>query len=118
MHLHRYIPDDGGDSDGKYDKAPPDAMIEGCLECGEGPREHEWVIDPARVHLHVGHRIEIATYGPKDAPVNLAIECVTCYEVLGDIDIFDADDMASAEADSRDPTGPRLTSAKGVIHSR
>ena len=44
--------------------------------------QHEWVIEPARVHRHVGHDIEIVTYGEQ----NLAIECVTCSEVIADID--------------------------------
>lgn len=44
--------------------------------------EHEWVIEPERVHSHVGHEIEIVTY----ADQNLAIECVTCGEVIADID--------------------------------
>ena len=33
---------------------------------------------------HVGHEIETITYGNLD---NVAIECVTCYEVLMDYDI-------------------------------
>lgn len=44
--------------------------------------EREWVIDPRKVHAHVGHTIEIVTY----ADENLAIECTDCYEVIGDID--------------------------------
>lgn len=42
----------------------------------------EWVIDPEKVHAHVGHEIEIVTYGDQ----NLAIECVTCGVVIADID--------------------------------
>lgn len=36
---------------------------------------------------HVGHNIEIATYG-KDAPVNVSIECIDCYEVIYDVDVI------------------------------
>ena len=32
---------------------------------------------------HIGHEIETITYGNLD---NVAIECVTCYEVLMDYD--------------------------------
>ena len=34
---------------------------------------------------HVGHEIEVVTYG--HPPVNVAIECVTCYVVLTDTDL-------------------------------
>lgn len=43
--------------------------------------------------LHRGHEIEVATYGGKvvdgedfDPPWNVAIECMTCGEVLLDFD--------------------------------
>lgn len=34
---------------------------------------------------HVGHEVEVVTYG-LDAPVNVAIECVECSTVLLDFD--------------------------------
>lgn len=34
---------------------------------------------------HVGHEVEVVTYGA-DTPLNVAIECVDCYEVLLDFD--------------------------------
>ena len=33
---------------------------------------------------HYKHRIEIARYGTEENPVNFAIECVNCFEVLAD----------------------------------
>lgn len=33
---------------------------------------------------HVGHEIEVATYGPSENVFNVAIECSTCGEVLMD----------------------------------
>jgi hypothetical protein len=33
---------------------------------------------------HIGHDIEVAVYGQSD---NVALECVTCYEVLIDFDM-------------------------------
>ena len=45
---------------------------------------------------HVGHRVEVATYG--SPPENVSVECVDCYEVIADADI------------GREPWGPgRLT---------
>jgi hypothetical protein len=35
--------------------------------------------------LHVGHNIEVATYGTP--PVNVSVECIDCYEVIADADI-------------------------------
>jgi hypothetical protein len=35
---------------------------------------------------HVGHEIEIATYGPADEVWNVAIECMTCGTVIVDED--------------------------------
>lgn len=35
---------------------------------------------------HTGHKIEVATYGPAEAPVNAAVECATCSVVLVDFD--------------------------------
>lgn len=34
---------------------------------------------------HVGHNVEVVTYG-KDSPLNVAVECEDCYEVLLDFD--------------------------------
>jgi hypothetical protein len=50
----------------------------------QGVDEHDWVIDPRRVHPHVGHHIEIVTYHD----VNLAIQCEDCGELIGDIDFW------------------------------
>lgn len=33
---------------------------------------------------HKGHKIVIAAYGQESDPLNVAIECETCYEVLTD----------------------------------
>ena len=52
--------------------------------------EHEWVIDPERIHAHVGHAIEIGTYADR----NLAIECMDCGTVLADIDFAKEDEDA------------------------
>lgn len=35
---------------------------------------------------HVGHEVEIACYGDREAPQNVAVECITCNEVLVDYD--------------------------------
>ena len=40
---------------------------------------------------HAGHKIVIATYGDPSEPHNVAIECVTCSEVLLDFDHPDAE---------------------------
>jgi hypothetical protein len=56
------------------------------VEAGFGPPkmidERDWVIDPARVHSHEGHHIQIVTF----ANQNLAITCETCQEIVADID--------------------------------
>ena len=36
------------------------------------------------IRNHYEHEIEIARYGTEENPVNFAIECVTCFEVLAD----------------------------------
>jgi hypothetical protein len=38
---------------------------------------------------HYGHKIEIVTYGRGEEIQNISIECVECYEVLGDQDTDD-----------------------------
>jgi hypothetical protein len=39
---------------------------------------------------HAGHKVEVATYVDKDGTVvNVAIECMDCYEVLVDYDNLD-----------------------------
>jgi hypothetical protein len=38
---------------------------------------------------HVGHEVEVVTYG-REVPVNVAVECVECSEVLLD---FDAEEL-------------------------
>jgi hypothetical protein len=45
---------------------------------------------------HRGHEVEVAVYGPADDPLNAAIECLDCGEVLLD---FDADEDEDAEDD-------------------
>lgn len=35
---------------------------------------------------HIGHKIVCVGYGEKKNPVNVAVECETCYEVLLDYD--------------------------------
>lgn len=35
---------------------------------------------------HVGHSIEVVTYGPPADPANVAVECETCGTVLLDFD--------------------------------
>lgn len=45
-------------------------------------QEQEWIIDPAKIHAHVGHIIEIVEYGNQ----NLAIECEECGVILAEID--------------------------------
>ena len=47
---------------------------------GSGP------IDWDKVRGHYGHKVEIAFYGPIEDPVNIAIECMRCGEVLTDSD--------------------------------
>ena len=37
---------------------------------------------------HVGHDIEVVTYGDQDDPRNVAVECVTCGTVLFEIDAY------------------------------
>jgi hypothetical protein len=39
---------------------------------------------------HVGHQIEVVTYG--NPPVNVAIECVDCNTVLLDFDVSDEEE--------------------------
>lgn len=39
-----------------------------------------------KIRAHRGHRIEVAVYGPLDDPVNAAVECMTCSEVIVDED--------------------------------
>lgn len=41
---------------------------------------------------HIGHRIVCVGYGPKKDPVNVAVECETCSEVLMDFERPDRED--------------------------
>lgn len=41
---------------------------------------------------HYGHKIEVAYYGSDDEPLNVAIECTECHEVLLDFDRYSEDD--------------------------
>ena len=38
---------------------------------------------------HVGHKVEVVTYGKNGEVWNVAIECMTCNEVLLDFDNLD-----------------------------
>jgi len=42
--------------------------------------------DYASLKTHVGHKIECVTYGNPKTADNVAVECVTCHEVLLDYD--------------------------------
>lgn len=45
-------------------------------------------VDVRKAEAHLGHHLTVATYGKADEPAaNLAIECMDCYEVVGDIDL-------------------------------
>ena len=37
-----------------------------------------------KIARHIGHNIEVASYG--DPKVNVAVECMDCYEVIVDAD--------------------------------
>lgn len=37
-----------------------------------------------QIREHVGHKLVAVVYGSEDDPVNVAIECETCYVVLLD----------------------------------
>jgi len=52
---------------------------------------------------HCGHKIEIVTYGSKNNPINVAIECTECNEVLMDFDRYseDPDENYSPHKNSR-----------------
>lgn len=50
------------------------------IDYGTGP------INWDKVRSHYGHRVEIAFYGPVADPVNIALECMRCGEVLTDSD--------------------------------
>ena len=39
-----------------------------------------------RFKEHIGHRIELAYYGDRNNPANIAIECIDCNTVLVDAD--------------------------------
>lgn len=39
---------------------------------------------------HVGHDIEVMHYGTKRFPINIAIECMDCNEVLVDFTLTEA----------------------------
>jgi hypothetical protein len=42
-------------------------------------------MDAEKALAHVGHNIEVATYG--SPPVNVAVECIDCFEVIVDADV-------------------------------
>jgi hypothetical protein len=39
-----------------------------------------------KIVAHRGHEIEVAVYGLEDDPVNAAVECLDCFEVIVDED--------------------------------
>ena len=39
-----------------------------------------------KIARHIGHTIEVASYGNLLRPVNVAVECMDCYEVIVDAD--------------------------------
>lgn len=40
----------------------------------------------AELLAHAGHKVSVNTYGDKSDPVNVAVECFDCQEVLVDYD--------------------------------
>lgn len=44
-------------------------------------------MDKDKVLEHLGHEIEIATYGNNEQVMNVAIECLECNEVIWDADL-------------------------------
>jgi hypothetical protein len=47
------------------------------------------------MQLHDGHALEVSSYGSR-TPVNVALECVECFEVLMDFDIGEGRTLQSA----------------------
>jgi hypothetical protein len=47
------------------------------------------------MQLHDGHALEVSSYGSR-TPVNVALECVECHEVLLDFDIGEGHTLQSA----------------------
>ena len=39
-----------------------------------------------KIRAHRGHSIEVAVYGDENDPVNAAVECIDCFEVIVDED--------------------------------
>ena len=39
-----------------------------------------------KIARHIGHTIEVASYGNLLRPVNVAVECMDCHEVIVDAD--------------------------------
>jgi hypothetical protein len=42
--------------------------------------------NPQRLLEHLTHKLRVVYYGDRGEPVNVAIECETCYEVILDFD--------------------------------
>lgn len=61
---------------------------------------------------HVGHAIEVATYGSEELLYDAAIECLRCGQVLFDIDLAAGGNEAAAEALAKH-AGHRVTIANG-----
>ena len=40
---------------------------------------------------HVGHKVQVATYGSPNQTVNVAVECIECFEVITDVDRYGND---------------------------
>ena len=37
---------------------------------------------------HLGHNVEIVSYGDRDNPVDICLECTDCHEVVLDAEIY------------------------------
>lgn len=44
------------------------------------------VISFKQLKDHIGHRMDCVSYGDKDNPENVAIECENCMEIMIDFD--------------------------------
>lgn len=62
------------------------------------------------LRVHIGHSIKCVTYGPSDAPVNTALECETCGEVLLDFDANGEEEQPS-DAEYRNEVRERYPGA-------
>lgn len=53
-------------------------------------------MDPEKALAHAGpgHHLVMATYGPRENPHNVAVECIDCGEVVVDADVHQDEDEA------------------------